>query len=169
MTYRFRDRAKEWTSWVGVALTALATVLPQVVPPDTWWVEAWQAAQTGLGMALVFIPHTAGTTAIENDAWSLLKAFAAQLPPAYATPMQPFIQALASGLAHAETQPSPAGPGNVVVPAPTPVPAQPTPMPVPAQPVPATPQPVIVSPEPAPRPQPKPLVADPAAALHPLV
>lgn len=165
MSYRFRDRAKEWTSWAGIALSALAVVIPQVLPPDTWWVEAWQAGQMVLGVALIFIPHTAGTTAVENEAWALLKAFAAQLPPAYAAPMQPLIQALASALAQSEIN----KPAPVPVPAPVPstgpgsliVPAQPVaPQSIPVQdPAPAAPVAVSV---------PKPLVADPAAALNPI-
>lgn len=166
MSYKFADRAKEWTSWVGIGLSALAVAIPQILPPNTWWVEAWQAGQMVLGVALIFIPHTAGTTAVENDAWSLLKAFATQLPPAYSAPMQPLVQALASALAHSEMN-------NVVTPpAPAPAPGIGGPIVVPAQPV-APPAPPAAAPaqaEPAmPAPlRPQPLVADPAAALHPI-
>lgn len=163
MSYCFRDRAKEWTSYVGVGLSALAAVIPQVVPPNTWWVELWQASQMGLGIALVFIPHSAGSTAIENEAWSLLKAFAAKLPAEYAGPMQGVIQTLGAALANSQ------------IPRPTPVQTTPVPAPVPAQPVPTpAPDPAPAVPAPAPslapasRPQPQPLVADPAAALAPI-
>lgn len=168
MNYRFRDRAKEWTSWVGIVLSALAVVIPQVLPPDTWWAEAWQSGQLVLGAALIFIPHTAGTTAVENDAWSLLKALSANLPPAYAGPMQPLVQTLAAALAQSTMNPNgpPSGkpqpvipPGSIIVPAKPVAPPPPSPAPQPQQ--------AAVPPAPVTMP-PQPLAADPAMALGPI-
>lgn len=146
MAYKFADRSKEWTSWVGTAVAGLAAAVPAMFPASNhYWIELWQALQLFVGGALIFIPQTAGTTAVENESWSLLKAFAAAAPPEYSEPMKPLLATLAGHLAVAEATPAPATP-------PTPV-AKPTAAPVaptePAKPI-------------------APLVADPAAALRPL-
>src|SRR5690348_17827710 len=103
MTYKFADRMKEWTSYAGIAAAGLAAMIPQLVPADNHWVQIWQAAQLFVAGAMIFIPQTAGTTAVENDSWTLLRAFAKNLPPQYAGPMQPLLSTLAAHLANAET------------------------------------------------------------------
>ena len=172
MAYKFTDRLKEWTSYVGVAAAGLATMVPMVVPADNHWVQIWQAAQLFVGGAMIFIPQTAGTTAVENDSWTLLKAFAQKLPPQYAGPMQPLLSTLASHLANAEAggQPLPVvlPQHSIVAPMPPVAPAQPptrvfaTPVPPPGAPVPPPSAPAPVVP---PVQQVAPLVADPAEAL----
>ena len=144
MAYKFTDRLKEWTSYAGIAAAGLAVVVPQVFPADNHWVQLWQAVQMLVGGAMFFVPQTAGTTAIENDSWSLLKAFANNAPPQYAAAMQPLLSTLAAHLARAET-------GTPVV------------MNQPGQFVRAIP----VAPPPY-EPQPAPLAADPANAPHPI-
>lgn len=118
MAYKFGDRLKEWTSYVGVAAVGLGMAIPAFVPVvNNHWAEFWQAAQMGLGFALALIPQTAGTTAVENDAWSLLRAFAKAAPPQYSDAIQPLLAELASHLAKAET-------ATVAVPAPKPTPVE---------------------------------------------
>lgn len=102
MSYKFSDRAKEWTSYAGAAAAALAYALPMLVPADLHWIQFWQGAQMLVGAALIFVPQTAGTTSVENESWSLLKAFAAKAPPEYSDAMQPMLAALAAHLASAE-------------------------------------------------------------------
>src|SRR6185437_7892904 len=142
MAYKFQDRSKEWTSWVGTIVAGLAAAIPAMFPATNhYWMEFWQAAQLFVGGALIFIPQTAGSTAVENESWQLLKAFAAAAPPEYAEPMKPLLATLAGHLATAEATPAPAAPVHP---------------PVVMAPVAAAPKPIA------------PLVADPAAALRPL-
>lgn len=114
MTYKVKDRFKEWTTYAGIVVAVLAAAVPQVFPASSpLWAHIWQATQLFLGGAMVFIPQGAGTTVVENEAWSLLKAFAGKLPPGYADSMQPLIATLASSLARAETG-VPASPARAV-------------------------------------------------------
>lgn len=95
MSYSFADRIKEWTTYVGVATVGLAAAIPAMFPAaDHHWVQFWQAAQYILGAALAFIPQTAGTQAVEREAFSLLRAFAQQLPPDYAAALTPALNIL---------------------------------------------------------------------------
>jgi hypothetical protein len=144
MGYKFADRFKEWGSYAGIAIAGLAAALPHVVPADNHWVQLWQAIQMVVGGALFFVPQTAGSTAVENDAWSLLRAFAGKLPPDYASAMQPLLGTLAATLARAEA-------GGIPVPQQQPRVVA-APVPNPARPSPTASQP---------------LVADPAAAIVP--
>lgn len=146
MTYKVKDRFKEWTTYAGVVTAALAAAVPQVFPAASpLWAHLWQSAQLFLGGAMVFIPQTAGSTAVENEAWTLLKSFAGQLPAGYADSMQPLIATLAASLARAQTgasaaavpaqaaaprvvaQPTVPGPTNPAAPAPS-WPQQPAPL-----------------------------------------
>jgi hypothetical protein len=101
MAYKFSDRLKEWTTYVGVAAVCLGAVLPHFMPPGPW-VQVFQTAQMALGAMLMFVPQTAGSTAVENDSWALLKAFTAGLPPEYAAGVQPLLSTLAGHLARIE-------------------------------------------------------------------
>lgn len=109
MAYKLSDRAKEWTTYAGVAIAALSAVLPQIVP-EHGWAEAWQAAQMLLGAALIFMPQTAGTTAVENEGLTLLRALSDHLPAQYASAMQPFITVLTTALVQKSAQPVPQQP-----------------------------------------------------------
>lgn len=181
MVYRFRDRLKEWTSYAGVAAAALGYSLPLIVPADAHWVQFWQGAQMLVGAAMIFTPQTAGTLAVENDSWSLLKAFAANVPPQYSAVMQPLIAELAAHMARAETAGAPPAirpdaqvpPRRVMAqPVRTPEVLRPPVVPVSAASVADTPIPLAqsVNPTSAPKtvwPGPvKPMVADPTAALN---
>jgi hypothetical protein len=154
-SYKVADRAKEWTSYLGLAVGAIGAVVPQIIPVDHW-AQYWGDAQIVLGALLVALPQTAGSTAVENDALSLLQALSAKVPPAYAGALQPFMVMLARGvlqpqapIAQPAVQPVP----GVLIPqqpaAPIPAPPVPfgEPIRVPVEqpaPVPATP--VAVSP-----------------------
>lgn len=177
MTYTFKDRVKEWTSYAGLGVAALAAAIPAVMPATShYWVEGWQALQMGLGVALIFIPQTAGTTAIENEAWQLLQAFSGKLPQAYAADMQPLIGELASTLAKSQVAaskgaaPAPAPAVKTVIreqsaveiapksdPAPEPAPtaapalAMPPVVAAPPRPVPIPAHPLVVNPSMRPR------------------
>lgn len=165
MTYTFSDRLKEWTSYAGVVVAALSAAIPMLISPTNHvWVEIWQALQIGLGSALVFIPQTAGTTAIENEAWTLLKAFSGRLPPDYASVTQPLVSELASVLAKSQTPTPPGLPPVAVQPTPpAAVVVAPEPPVAPAKPAPVfpfkptTPVPLSIPPkilvDPATRPQ----------------
>jgi hypothetical protein len=97
MAYKLSDRAKEWTSYAGLAVAAIGACLPQVVPLSHF-VQYFGDAQIALGAVMVALPQNAGTTAVENDALTLLQALSAKIPPAYSAAMQPFIAMLAKGI-----------------------------------------------------------------------
>lgn len=97
MAYSFQDRLSEWTTYAGLMVGALAAVVPQVVPVGPWS-EAWMAGQLFLSAALVLLPQTAGTTAVENDGLTLLKALAAHVPPQYASALTPFMTVLSAAV-----------------------------------------------------------------------
>lgn len=168
MTYRLRDRAKEWTSYVGIAAAGLGAMIPEIAPVADHWAQFWQAGQMFVGAALIFIPHTAGSTAVENDGLELLRALASKLPSTYAAAMQPTINALAGAMLQptapvkpvAVSKPAPAAPEVVAKPIQKPAAPPAPPAPVEA----ATPAPAAPQSQPAQ----KPLVADAATALHPL-
>jgi hypothetical protein len=132
MAYRLADRAKEWTSYAGLAVAAIGAAVPQVIPVDHF-AQYWSDAQIILGAALVLLPQTAGTTAVENDALSLLRALSAKVPPQYAAAMQPFVTLLARGM----LSPQPRVPAQPVVQVQQPqaIPA----VPIPQQPLPQAP------------------------------
>lgn len=93
-SYKIADRAKEWTTYIGAGIGALAVALPQVVPPDQW-VHWMSYAQLVLGTVMMVLPQTAGSQAIENDALPLLQALASKIPAEYNSAMQPFLAMLA--------------------------------------------------------------------------
>lgn len=93
MAYNVSDRMKEWTSFAGAAVAAASIVIPQFVPVAAW-VHYWADAQLVLGAALVLIPQSAGTTAVENEALSLLQAISAKVPAEYAAAVLPAINLL---------------------------------------------------------------------------
>src|SRR5690348_18446765 len=93
MAYKLTDRLKEWTSYVGVAVGAIGVAVPQLVPAAQW-AHVWADAQLVLGAALVFLPQTAGTTAVEADALSLVQALSDKVPPQYQSALQPFLALL---------------------------------------------------------------------------
>lgn len=94
MAYKVSDRAQEWTTYAGIAVAAIAVVVPQILPAQEW-TQLWGAGQLLLGAAMIFLPQSAGTTAVENDALALLQAFSAKVPPQYSAAMQPFLAVLA--------------------------------------------------------------------------
>jgi hypothetical protein len=96
MAYKVADRAKEWTTYAGLAVAAIGAVVPSV--PTDHWAQYWTDAQIILGAVLVLLPQTAGTTAVENEAMTLLQALSAKVPPQYAQAMQPFVTLLAKGM-----------------------------------------------------------------------
>lgn len=120
MAYSFQDRLSEWTTYAGLAVGALAAVVPQVVPVGPWS-EAWMAGQLFLSAALVLLPQTAGTTAVENDGLQLLKALADHVPPQYASALTPFMTVLSAAV----MKPKPVIVAPVAPPAPTPAPIAP--------------------------------------------
>lgn len=121
MAYKVADRAKEWTTYAGIIVGGIATVVPQLVPSATW-VQVWADAQMLLGAALVFLPQTAGTFAVENEILPLLQALSAKVPPQYGAAMQPFLAILAKVAIQPATPaaPAPVLPG-VLIPTPVPV------------------------------------------------
>jgi hypothetical protein len=143
MAYNFQERLSEWTTYAGVIVGALAAVVPQVVPVGPWS-EAWMAGQLFVSAALVLLPQTAGTTAVENDGLQLLKALADHVPPQYSSALTPFMTVLSAAVM--KPKPVTLPPVQVTPPASTPAPVAPLPMaPVPVVPVitapPATPWP----------------------------
>jgi hypothetical protein len=159
MAYKVADRAKEWTTYAGLAVAAIGAAVPSVIPVDHW-AQYWGDAQLILGAVLVLLPQTAGTTAVENEAMSLLQALSAKVPPQYSQAMQPFVTLLAKGMLV-----------NAPVPQPQPIPQpiqqqpimqQPLPMlPQQSQPIPVAPIAPAPAPAPARAPVPAPVVAQP--------
>ena len=163
MAYKVADRAKEWTTYAGLAVAAIGAAVPPVIPVDHW-AQYWGDAQLILGAVLVLLPQTAGTTAVENEAMSLLQALSAKVPPQYSQAMQPFVTLLAKGMLVNAPVPQPQP-----IPQPTqqqPIMQQPLPLPmlpqqsqpIPVAPLAPAPAPV---PAPAPTPVPAPVVAQP--------
>lgn len=118
MAYKVADRAKEWTTYAGILVAGIATVVPQLVPTATW-VQVWADAQMLLGAALMFLPQTAGTLAVENEILPLLQALSTKIPPQYGAAMQPFLAILAK-VAMQPTTAAPAAvlPGVLIAPPP---------------------------------------------------
>jgi hypothetical protein len=141
MAYKLTDRAKEWTTYAGIAVAGIAAAVPDFVPVDKW-TEGWQAAQLLLGAAMIFIPQSTGTTAVENELLSLMQALAAKVPTQYQGALQPFMAFLARVAVTPNSAPVTADPGVTVSGVPVP---QPTPVVQPAAPV--VQQPVVRSPQ----------------------
>jgi hypothetical protein len=143
MAYKVADRAKEWTTYAGLAVAAIGTLVPEVQVDH--WAQYWTDAQIILGVVLVLLPQTAGTTAVENEALTLLQALSSKVPPQYAQAMQPFVTLLAKGMLTPQAQIA-----QVVR-------QQPQVQPLPAFPIPQQPlpQPPVVA---------QPVAADPASA-----
>ena len=131
MAYKISDRAQEWTTYAGIVVGALSAAAPQFMPHDTWC-QVWQAAQLILAAALVFLPQSAGATAVENDGLVLLRQLSSHLPPEYTNSLTPIMSVLTAAVLKG---PQPAAP--VAPPAPAPVVQQPLPtvsaVPVPGQ------------------------------------
>jgi hypothetical protein len=143
-SYKVADRAKEWTTYVGAAVGIIGAAIPQFIPVEHW-AQYLGDAQIVLGALLVAVPQTAGTTAVENDALSLLHALSDKVPPAYQGALQPFMMMLAKGvLQPAQSQPAVAQPQPVIA----------QPQPVVAQPVIAQPRPAVAPPVEPPAPVP---------------
>lgn len=115
-SYNLQDRLKEWTSAAGAMVAAAAVIVPEFIPV-TQWVHYWTDAQLVLGAALVLIPQTAGSEAIENDALSLLTALSSKVPPDYAAAVQPLIAQLARLTAGVPKFAAPVTAPTVMVPA----------------------------------------------------
>jgi hypothetical protein len=101
MAYKLTDRLKEWTTYAGVVLAGVGAVIPDLIPPDAWS-HYLGDAQIILGAAMAFMPQSAGsTTAIEQDAVSLLQAFTSKMPADYAESVRPVLNSLArAAIAH---------------------------------------------------------------------
>jgi hypothetical protein len=97
MAYKMADRAKEWTSYAGAAIAAVSVIVPEFIPAQAW-VHYWADLQLVLGASLVLVPQSAGSTAVENDALSLLKALSAQIPQQYSAALQPVMGMLAKAV-----------------------------------------------------------------------
>jgi hypothetical protein len=119
MAYKVSDRAKEWTTYAGIAVAAVAVVVPQMIPTQEW-TQLWGAGQLLLGAAMIFLPQSAGTTAVENDALTLLQAFSAKVPPQYSAAMQPFMAVLAKAAMQPPPTAAPATAAPPVTPEPIP-------------------------------------------------
>src|ERR1700751_2822101 len=123
MAYKMTDRLKEWTSYAGVAVGAIGVAIPQLVPAAEW-THFWADAQIILGAALILLPQTAGTTAVESDALALVQALSDKVPPQYQSALRPFLVLRTRAAVQPHTAPAvPAVP----VPPPAPVPQQPLP------------------------------------------
>jgi hypothetical protein len=135
MAYKVADRAKEWTTYAGFAVAAIGTLVPEVQVDH--WAQYWTDAQIILGAVLVLLPQTTGTTAVENEALTLLQALSSKVPPQYAQAMQPFVTLLAKGMLSPNAPVLPVRQQPQVQPLPAfPIPQQPLPQaPVVAQPV----------------------------------
>jgi hypothetical protein len=134
MAYKLADRAKEWTTYAGLAVAGIGAAVPSVILVDHW-AQYWGDAQLILGAVLVLLPQTAGTTAVENEAMSLLQALSAKVPPQYSQAMQPFVTLLAKGMLSPNAPVQPVQPVRQQPQVMQPVPA----MPIPQQPLPQAP------------------------------
>lgn len=99
----FKERATEWSTWLGAIVTILGIAIPHFVPL-TMWAAYLQDALIVIGVLMGALPQTAGTETVEKEIWALLRALSTVLPKEYVPALQPIISQLGT-MAAKDTNP----------------------------------------------------------------